>query len=186
MYETFFHGLEEVEKDIGTEALPDWCYNDLKISLAIINRTAGILKANDLARAKQLIAPARKIEKQVQKLRKYEEAEKEKKRLAENNKISRERNREFVDRAHDTKPAAALQHLLTECDALADEHLVALGERYAEMKRAVESGAAGTDPNGAPWVWNRWAPIHLREKMGKINHCILRYQETTEYQEQAA
>ena len=58
-YQTFFIVLNEVRQEIGDEALPNWCYDELRIGLPVITRVAGILKKTDEAIVKRTFAATR-------------------------------------------------------------------------------------------------------------------------------
>jgi hypothetical protein len=51
-YVSFFACLSEVRKEIGDEALEEWCRKELLIGLVAINKAAGLLQDIDAARTK--------------------------------------------------------------------------------------------------------------------------------------
>jgi hypothetical protein len=63
-YRSFFVVLEEVRKEIGDDALPAWCRNELYIGLSVITQIAAVLGKVDEVTAKADLAAANKAEKE--------------------------------------------------------------------------------------------------------------------------
>jgi hypothetical protein len=57
-YRSFFYVLEEVRSEIGDEALPEWCRDNLHIRLPVISKSTKLLRGTDAEKAKADLAAA--------------------------------------------------------------------------------------------------------------------------------
>jgi len=61
-YRSFFTVLNEVRLEVGDDALPEWCRNELAIGLSVTTNTASVLGKIDGEIVKADLAAANKIE----------------------------------------------------------------------------------------------------------------------------
>jgi hypothetical protein len=63
-YRSFFSVLNEVRREIGDEALADWCRNELHIGLSIIHNAAGFLTRTETIAVQKEMEAAIRLERQ--------------------------------------------------------------------------------------------------------------------------
>jgi hypothetical protein len=64
-FASFFHVLNGVQAEIGSDALGDWCIRNLRIHLAVIERVSDVLSKVDAEREKLALAEARASQKRL-------------------------------------------------------------------------------------------------------------------------
>jgi hypothetical protein len=57
-YASFFVVLDEVRHEIGNDALPKWCFDNLRISISVIVKTRKVLRETDAEIVKRNLAEA--------------------------------------------------------------------------------------------------------------------------------
>lgn len=83
-YVSFFAVLNEVRKEIGDEALPNWCFDNLRIGITTITKAKGLLIETDREIVKGDLAAANKAHhEQAAAARKAREEERRRKELEE-------------------------------------------------------------------------------------------------------
>jgi hypothetical protein len=186
LYSAFYAELDAARREIGDDKFADWCFNDLRISLSILNDTARVLRSADAGVVKAGLAQARQEEARVK-----QAAREERRQLAEERKRQKAERREAAKRAvrnadqkkrRDEKkamlrlslPAGSdeLARLLAECASVEKMTRVELGRRYAAMKRIVENQQAGKNEDGKHWTWGQWSSAFIKRSRMDIYRCI--------------
>jgi hypothetical protein len=63
-YQSFFVVLNEVRQEVGDDALPSWCYHNLRIGISVITEMSKTLQTVDREVVKTDLAAANKLEKE--------------------------------------------------------------------------------------------------------------------------
>jgi hypothetical protein len=88
-YRSFFAVLVDVKREIGIDALPAWCRDNLRISLSIIENAIDLLAEIDAKTAKEHLAGAKAAEKaQAQAAREKEALDRELRKIERQKKIA--------------------------------------------------------------------------------------------------
>lgn len=106
-YASFFSVLNEVRQEIGDEALPTWCFDELRIGISVIAEARRLLTAMDAEIVKADLAAAKRAE------REQREAEAEARRAArekaeqqrETEALARQKAREETTRQRELEKA---------------------------------------------------------------------------------
>lgn len=108
-YTSFFSVLNEVRSVVGDDALPNWCFDNLRIGISVIVNAGKLLTALDREIVQSDLAAAKKAERDsrlTKAMDKQKEKEKENKRIHKETRLPKARK--FP---HETRVAVAKAYL---------------------------------------------------------------------------
>jgi hypothetical protein len=187
-FASFFRVLTEIRDHIGSDALPQWCADNLRLHISMIDRMSGILRDVDAERTRHDLEAARAVERKkkaqlriaaaeekLQNAAKY--AEIRQKTLAFTAKSQRRPRKTMPNRPKVLAPTQPPGHqrlaeLLSECEKIETLNRVELGRRYSAMKDIVKNKQAGCNLGGKHWGWVEWASTYIKRSRQDIHKCI--------------
>jgi hypothetical protein len=196
IYSSFYTELDEARREIGDARFADWCFNELRISLSILNETVRVLKSADAGVVKAELARARDAEKEIKKemaaqnrqareeahARRVAEGLRREEAAAEakaNQKLARRyaQRKDKKEKLRSSPPVdAILRDLLAQAATVEKTSRVELGRLYAAMKQRVHTAKVGNDEHSHPFTWKSWVGAYIRERtLRDVNRCIEEY-----------
>lgn len=127
-YASFFSVLNEVRQQIGDDALPTWCFDELRIGVSVIVEARRLLTAMDAEIVKADLAVAKKAERDQREAEAI--ARRQAREEAERQRAAAQRQRELEQVEHDRKVAEGKRLTAEE-----DDKRKKVNEREGTRKR---------------------------------------------------
>jgi hypothetical protein len=195
-FASFFQILNEIQQEIGAAALDQWCIDNLRLHISMIERISGILRDVDAERERRSLATVRAMQRKAKlqqqaaaaaqrleiittRRRVFEETKQLKQaQVTEIKRVTRIRQK-TVHRAERKSTLAAtppshqrLAELLMQCQDIEKLNRIDLGRCYSEMKEIVQNNQAGRNSRDEYWNWGGWAATYIKRSRQDINRCI--------------